>query len=42
MQELENLYEIRNKFKLDGEFWDDYISSSSVQNSLLDSKMTRL
>ncbi|KAI0523130.1 hypothetical protein KFK09_005520 [Dendrobium nobile] len=41
-QELEKLQDIRNKAKLDGELWDDRISSSSVQNSLLVSKATRL
>ncbi|XP_020574897.1 AUGMIN subunit 6-like [Phalaenopsis equestris] len=41
-QELEKLQEIRNKAKLEGELWDDRISSSTVQNSLLISKATRL
>ncbi|KAK8958785.1 hypothetical protein KSP40_PGU011018 [Platanthera guangdongensis] len=41
-QELEKMQELRNNANLDGEQWDDRISSSSVQNSLLVSKATRL
>ncbi|PKU67423.1 AUGMIN subunit 6 [Dendrobium catenatum] len=40
-QELEKLQDLRNKAKLDGELWDDRISSSS-QNAHLVSKATRL
>ncbi|KAG0492871.1 hypothetical protein HPP92_006269 [Vanilla planifolia] len=40
-QELEKLQELRNKAKLDGEMWDDRISSSSQNNHLV-SKATRL
>lgn len=40
MQELEKLQEIRNKVKLDSEFWDDRISSLFIQNSLFISKTT--
>ncbi|XP_024046940.1 AUGMIN subunit 6 [Citrus clementina] len=40
-QELEKLHELRNKVKLEGELWDDLVSSSS-QNSHLVSKATRL
>ncbi|GAV85753.1 hypothetical protein CFOL_v3_29187 [Cephalotus follicularis] len=40
-QELEKLHDLRNKVKLEGELWDDLVSSSS-QNSHLVSKVTRL
>ncbi|KAK9925438.1 hypothetical protein M0R45_033762 [Rubus argutus] len=40
-QELEKLHDLRNKVKLEGEHWDDLVSSSS-QNSHLVSKATRL
>ncbi|CAM8962511.1 unnamed protein product [Rhodiola kirilowii] len=40
-QELEKLQDIRNKVKLEGEPWDDLVTSSS-QNSHLVSKATRL
>ncbi|KAJ8750343.1 hypothetical protein K2173_014258 [Erythroxylum novogranatense] len=40
-QELEKLHDLRNKVKLEGELWDDLVSSSS-QNSHLVSKATRL
>ncbi|XP_038704846.1 AUGMIN subunit 6-like [Tripterygium wilfordii] len=40
-QELEKLHDLRNKVKLEGEQWDDLVSSSS-QNSHLVSKATRL
>ncbi|KAE9619879.1 putative HAUS augmin-like complex subunit 6 [Lupinus albus] len=40
-QELEKLHDLRNKVKLEGEVWDDLVSSSS-QNSHLVSKATRL
>ncbi|KAK3156690.1 hypothetical protein QOZ80_2AG0110550 [Eleusine coracana subsp. coracana] len=41
-QELEKLQEMRNKAKLEGELWDERLSSSSGQNSHLVSKATRL
>lgn len=41
-QELEKLQNMRNNAKLEGESWDDRISGSSVQNSHLVSKATRL
>ncbi|KAJ1279129.1 hypothetical protein BS78_04G132100 [Paspalum vaginatum] len=41
-QELEKLQDMRNKAKLDGELWDERLSSSSGQNSHLVSKATRL
>ncbi|KAM3273332.1 hypothetical protein ACQJBY_042941 [Aegilops geniculata] len=41
-QELEKLQDMRNKAKLEGELWDERISSSSGQNSHLVSKATRL
>uniref|UniRef100_A0A0D9VFC6 HAUS augmin-like complex subunit 6 N-terminal domain-containing protein n=1 Tax=Leersia perrieri TaxID=77586 RepID=A0A0D9VFC6_9ORYZ len=41
-QELEKLQDMRNKSKLEGELWDERISSSSGQNSHLVSKATRL
>ncbi|KAM3388597.1 hypothetical protein ACQJBY_010999 [Aegilops geniculata] len=41
-QELEKLQVMRNKAKLEGEPWDERISSSSGQNSHLVSKATRL
>ncbi|KAM0850672.1 hypothetical protein ACQ4PT_052928 [Festuca glaucescens] len=41
-QELEKLQDMRNKAKLDGELWDERISTSSGQNSHLVSKATRL
>ncbi|KAF9597635.1 hypothetical protein IFM89_020195 [Coptis chinensis] len=41
-QELEKLQDLRNKAKMDGELWDDRVSSSSAQNSHLVSKVTRL
>ncbi|KAF9604418.1 hypothetical protein IFM89_006427 [Coptis chinensis] len=41
-QELEKLQDLRNKAKMDGELWDDRVSSSSGQNSHLVSKATRL
>uniref|UniRef100_A0A453K495 HAUS augmin-like complex subunit 6 N-terminal domain-containing protein n=1 Tax=Aegilops tauschii subsp. strangulata TaxID=200361 RepID=A0A453K495_AEGTS len=37
-QELEKLQDMRNKAKLEGELWDERISSSSGQNSHLVSK----
>ncbi|XP_044387473.1 AUGMIN subunit 6 isoform X3 [Triticum aestivum] len=40
--ELEKLQDMRNKAKLEGELWDERISSSSGQNSHLVSKATRL
>ncbi|KAG7985812.1 hypothetical protein I3843_03G046300 [Carya illinoinensis] len=40
-QELEKLHDLRNKVKLEGELWDDLVSSSS-QNSHLVAKATRL
>ncbi|KHG03135.1 HAUS augmin-like complex subunit 6 [Gossypium arboreum] len=40
-QELEKLHDLRNKVKLEGEQWDDLVSTSS-QNSHLVSKATRL
>ncbi|CAM8927584.1 unnamed protein product [Rhodiola kirilowii] len=40
-QELEKLQDMRNKVKLEGEPWDDLVTSSS-QNSHLVSKATRL
>ncbi|KAK4282284.1 hypothetical protein QN277_013680 [Acacia crassicarpa] len=40
-QELEKLHDLRNKVKLEGEHWDDLVSTSS-QNSHLVSKATRL
>ena len=40
-QELEKLHDLRNKVKLEGELWDDLVSSSS-QNSHLVLKATRL
>ncbi|KAB2055967.1 hypothetical protein ES319_A11G072400v1 [Gossypium barbadense] len=40
-QELEKLHDLRNKVKLEGEPWDDLVSTSS-QNSHLVSKATRL
>ncbi|KAI4350567.1 hypothetical protein L6164_005014 [Bauhinia variegata] len=40
-QELEKLHDLRNQVKLEGELWDDLVSSSS-QNSHLVSKATRL
>ncbi|XP_017647263.1 AUGMIN subunit 6-like isoform X1 [Gossypium arboreum] len=40
-QELEKLHDLRNKVKLEGELWDDLVSTSS-QNSHLVSKTTRL
>ncbi|CAL1391534.1 unnamed protein product [Linum trigynum] len=40
-QELEKLHDMRNKVKLEGELWDDLVSSSS-QNSHLVSKASRL
>ncbi|CAL9118988.1 unnamed protein product [Musa textilis] len=41
-QELEKLQDMKNKAKLEGDMWDDRISSSSNQNSHLVSKATRL
>ncbi|KAG8070595.1 hypothetical protein GUJ93_ZPchr0006g40857 [Zizania palustris] len=41
-QELEKLQDMRNKSKLEGELWDERISSSTGQNSHLVSKATRL
>ena len=41
-QELEKMQDMRNKAKLEGESWDDRISTFSVQNSHLISKATRL
>lgn len=41
-QELEKLQDMRNKAKLEGELWDDRISSSAAQSSHLVSKATRL
>ncbi|KAF7819468.1 AUGMIN subunit 6 [Senna tora] len=40
-QELEKLHDLRNKVKLEGEHWDDLVSTSS-QNSHLVSKATHL
>ncbi|KAK8608674.1 hypothetical protein V6N13_024088 [Hibiscus sabdariffa] len=40
-QELEKLHDLRNKVKLEGELWDDLVSTPS-QNSHLVSKATRL
>ncbi|KAL7190271.1 hypothetical protein ACSBR2_022533 [Camellia fascicularis] len=40
-QELEKLYDLRNKVKLDGELWDELVSSSS-QNSHLVQRATRI
>ncbi|MFQ6644998.1 hypothetical protein Gotur_019213 [Gossypium turneri] len=40
-QELEKLHDLRNKVKLEGELWDDLVSTSS-QNSHLVSKATLL
>ncbi|KAH1047838.1 hypothetical protein J1N35_038622 [Gossypium stocksii] len=40
-QELEKLHDLRNKVKLEGELWDDLVSTSS-QNSHLVSKATHL
>ncbi|KAM7280065.1 hypothetical protein ACFE04_007199 [Oxalis oulophora] len=40
-QELEKLHDLRNKVKMEGELWDDLVSTSS-QNSHLVSKATRL
>ncbi|XP_031382041.1 AUGMIN subunit 6 [Punica granatum] len=40
-QELEKLHELRSKVKLEGELWEDLMSSSN-QNSHLVSKATRL
>ncbi|KAB2008337.1 hypothetical protein ERO13_D10G085200v2 [Gossypium hirsutum] len=40
-QELEKLHDLRNKVKLEGELWDDLVSTSS-QNSHLVSKATCL
>ncbi|XP_075501282.1 AUGMIN subunit 6-like [Primulina tabacum] len=40
-QELEKLHELRNKVKLDGEIWDELVSSSS-QNSHMVQRATRL
>lgn len=41
-QELEKLQDLRNKVKLEGELWDDLVSTSSSQNAHLVSKATRL
>ncbi|KAF8378151.1 hypothetical protein HHK36_029488 [Tetracentron sinense] len=41
-QELEKLQDLRNKAKLEGEQWDDRVSSPLGQNSHLVSKATRL
>ncbi|RLN07684.1 AUGMIN subunit 6 isoform X2 [Panicum miliaceum] len=41
-QELEKLQDMRNKAKLEGDLWDERLSSSSGQNSHLVSKATRL
>uniref|UniRef100_F6I5M3 HAUS augmin-like complex subunit 6 N-terminal domain-containing protein n=1 Tax=Vitis vinifera TaxID=29760 RepID=F6I5M3_VITVI len=41
-QELEKLQDLRNKVKLEGELWDDLVSTSSSQNSHLVSKATCL
>ncbi|XP_020107127.1 AUGMIN subunit 6 [Ananas comosus] len=41
-QELEKLQDMRNKAKLEGELWDDRLSSSSGQNTHMVSKATRL
>ncbi|XP_062218911.1 AUGMIN subunit 6-like isoform X2 [Phragmites australis] len=41
-QELEKLQDMRNKAKLEGELWDERLSSLSGQNSHLVSKATRL
>ncbi|XP_075515198.1 AUGMIN subunit 6-like isoform X1 [Primulina tabacum] len=40
-QELEKLHDLRNKVKLDGELWDELVSSSS-QNSHMVQRATRL
>ncbi|XWS30455.1 hypothetical protein CRYUN_Cryun24cG0119200 [Craigia yunnanensis] len=40
-QELEKLHDLRNKVKLEGDLWDDLVSTSS-QNSHLVSKASRL
>ncbi|KZV17309.1 hypothetical protein F511_18250 [Dorcoceras hygrometricum] len=40
-QELEKLHELRNKVKMDGELWDELVSSSS-QNSHMVQRATRL
>ena len=40
-QELEKLHDLRNKVKLEGELWDELVSSSS-QNSHLVQRATRL
>ncbi|KAM7274519.1 hypothetical protein ACFE04_016385 [Oxalis oulophora] len=40
-QELEKLHDLRNKVKMEGELWNDLVSTSS-QNSHLVSKATRL
>ncbi|KAG9446426.1 hypothetical protein H6P81_012554 [Aristolochia fimbriata] len=40
-QELEKQQDLRNKVKLEGELWDDRVSSSLGQNSHLVSKATR-
>ncbi|KAL3624310.1 AUGMIN subunit 6 [Castilleja foliolosa] len=40
-QELEKLHELRNKVKLEGELWDELVSSSS-QNSHIVQRATRL
>nr|CAB3484068.1 unnamed protein product [Digitaria exilis] len=41
-QELEKLQDMRNKAKLEGELWDERLSTSSGQNSHLVSKATRV
>ncbi|XP_042499956.1 AUGMIN subunit 6-like [Macadamia integrifolia] len=41
-QELEKLQDLRNNSKLEGELWDDRVSSPLGQNSHLVSKATRL
>ena len=40
-QELEKLHDLRNKVKMEGEPWDELVSSSS-QNSHLVQRATRL
>lgn len=40
-QELEKLHDLRNKVKLEGEQWDELVSSSS-QNSHMVQRATRL
>lgn len=40
-QELEKLHDLRNKVKLEGELWDELVSSSS-QNSHMVQRATRL